>query len=60
MIELRLEQAGFACRDAIVQHQIGAGRMQTPAGRGADTLGSSGDQHDFALHAALRLHFGQL
>jgi hypothetical protein len=30
--------------------------MQTPAGRGADTLGSSGDQHDFALHAAPPLH----
>ena len=50
-VELRLEQARFAGRGAIVQHQVRPRGVQPAADGRADTLCASGDQYDFALHA---------
>jgi len=52
-VELGLEQAGFAGRCAVVQHQLGARAVQASADRGTDPLRAAGDQHDLVLHSAL-------
>src|SRR4051812_36153708 len=39
-----------------MQHEVCARCMKPPADGGADAFGPTGDQHDFALHAAPRLH----
>ena len=56
MVELGLQQSRFTRGCAIVQHDIRTGGVKAPACRGTYALGPSGDQHDFALQATLRLH----
>jgi len=50
VIELGLEQPRFAGRCAVMEHQVRAGNVHSPADRRADTLRAAGDQHAFPLH----------
>ena len=52
-VELRLQQARFAGRRAVVQHQVRAGAVQAAADGRTHALGPPGDQHDLALHASI-------